>query len=155
MPTRALEPVKLVLRAAIVVAVIAWIADIPGRLGVALFTEQMLVAVLGFALALCFLVFPWRARHRGEVAVAEAEMGKAAAPADAIDVVCAALALTACLYVAVRYQSLITELVYRPWDGVIVATVIVVLVLEATRRVTGLALVLIVLALCVHALLGW
>ena len=152
---RALEPVKTILRAAIVLTVVAWIVDIPGRLSLALFTEQMLVAVLGFALALCFLVFPWRARHGGEIAVAEAEMGKAATPAGAIDVICAALALAACLYIAVRYQSLITELVYRPWDGVIVATVIVVLVLEATRRVTGLALVLIVLALCIHALLGW
>jgi TRAP transporter 4TM/12TM fusion protein len=151
----ALDPVKAILRAAIVMTVVAWIVDIPGRLGAALFTEQMLVAVLGFALALCFLVFPWRARHKGEIAVAEAEMGRAAAAADALDAICAALALSSCLYVAIRYQSLITELVYRPWDGVIVATIIVALVLEATRRVTGLALVLIVLALCAHALLGW
>ena len=42
----------------------------------------------------------------------------------------------------------------RPWYGVLVASVIVLLVFEASRRVAGLALLLIVLALCAHALLG-
>ena len=37
----------------------------------------------------------------------------------------------------------------------LVATVIVLLVFEASRRVTGLALVLIVLVLCAHALFGY
>ena len=40
----------------------------------------------------------------------------------------------------------------RPWYGILVASVIVLLVFEASRRVTGLALLLIVLALCVRAM---
>ena len=43
----------------------------------------------------------------------------------------------------------------RPWYGVLVASVVVLLVFEASRRVAGLALLLIVLLLCAHAMLGW
>src|SRR5690606_31942087 len=72
-----------------------------------------------------------------------------------LDVAFAAASLIACFYVALRYPDLINELVLRPWYGVLVASVIVLAVFEASRRVTGLALVLIVLALCVHALFGY
>ena len=39
-------------------AVVAYILDIHGRLGIGLFTEQMLITVLGLSLALTFLTFP-------------------------------------------------------------------------------------------------
>ena len=55
---------------------------------------------------------------------------------------------------AIRYPELIKELAYRPWYGVLVATVIVAVVFEASRRLTGWALIIIVLLLCAHALLG-
>ena len=67
----------------------------------------------------------------------------------------AAAALVSCFYVAIRYQALIVELVARPWWGVLLASVIVLLVFEASRRVTGLALIAIVLALCAHAMFGY
>jgi TRAP transporter 4TM/12TM fusion protein len=65
-----------------------------------------------------------------------------------------AVGFTACIYVAWRYPQLVTELVYRPVDGIIVASVICLLVMEATRRTSGLTLVIIVLVLCAYALLG-
>ncbi len=76
-------------------------------------------------------------------------------PAGAIDFILAASALVCCFYVAIRYPELIRELVARPWSGVSSPPSSCLLVFEASRRVTGLALVLIVLALCAHALLGW
>lgn len=156
MISRSLGFATVALKLAIVISVVGWIANVPARLGIGLFTEQMLAAVLGFSLALTFLMFPLSGRFAGEEAIAMASLDEDRKPAAGwIDIVLAALSLAACLYVAIRYQTLIRELVYRPWDGILVAAVIVLAVLEATRRVTGWALVLIVLALCVHAMLGW
>jgi TRAP transporter 4TM/12TM fusion protein len=152
--SRILDAFMTALKAAIVAIVIAWILNIPGRLQIPLFTEQMLVAVLGMSLALTFLLFPLGART-GEEAIVTKVLEKDEVQIGVIDLVLAAVSLLACFYVAIRYPSLIIELTARPWHGVLVATVIVLLVFEASRRVTGLALVLIVLALCAHALLGW
>ena len=69
--------------------------------------------------------------------------------------IASALGFAACGYIAIRYPQLVTELVYRPVDGIAVATVIVVLVLEATRRTSGWSLLIIILGLCVYAMLGW
>ena len=153
--TRALEHVKVALRAGIVLAVVAYILDIHGRLGIGLFTEQMLVTVLGLSLALTFLTFPLgcgRDRRGG------GRQGGAAKSSRRrpgwIDITLAIVSLAACFYVAIRYPELIKELAYRPWYGVLVATVIVAVVFEASRRLTGWALIIIVLLLCAHALLG-
>ena len=150
----ALEHVKVALRAGIVLAVVAYILDIHGRLGIGLFTEQMLITVLGLSLALTFLTFPLGAGETGEEAVAKAVLEKQQATAGWIDITLAIVSLAACFYVAIRYPELIKELAYRPWYGVLVATVIVAVVFEASRRLTGWALIIIVLLLCAHALLG-
>jgi TRAP transporter 4TM/12TM fusion protein len=157
MPQKLLNPILIILKSAVVIMVMGWILDIPGRLQIGLFTEQVLVAVLGCSLALTFLTFPLGSGPAGEEAVATKilEKGKQAAPVGWLDAIFAAASLACCLYVAIRYQSLIVELVARPWYGVLVATVIVIAVFEASRRVTGLALVLIVLVLCTHALFGY
>ena len=139
------------MRAAIILIVAAWILDIPSRLQIALFTEQVLVAVLGFSLALTFLTFPLFG-ETGEEAVAAKVLHKKSAVAGPLDILLAAVALVSCLYIAFRYQDLIVELVARPWWGVVLATVVVLLVFEASRRVTGWALIIIVLLLCAHAL---
>lgn len=155
MPPRLLNPIMYVLRAAVVILVVGWILDIPGRLQIGLFTEQILVAVLGLSLALTFLTFPLGYGRTGEEAVAARALEKTVAAVGWIDVVLAAAALISCFYVAIRYPALIVELVTRPWYGILVASVIVLLVFEASRRVTGLALLLIVLALCAHAMFSY
>lgn len=157
MPPKLLNPIITALKAAVVIMVVGWILDVPGRLQIGLFTEQVLVAVLGCSLALTFLLFPLGSGPAGEEAVATKilEKDKEASPVGWLDIIFAALSLGCCLYVAIRYQSLIIELVTKPWYGILVATVIVLAVFEASRRVTGLSLVLIVLALCTHALFGY
>jgi TRAP transporter 4TM/12TM fusion protein len=154
MPASIVHAAMLVLRAAIVFTVVVWVLNIPGRLNIPLYTEQMLVFVLGLSLALTFLMYPWRA-GRGEEAIAERALTGRQHQVGFIDAALALASLAACCYVAARYPELIKELVYRPWYGVLVATVIVLLVFEASRRLTGWALVVIVLALCAHAMLGW
>ncbi len=155
MPAKLLNPILAVLKAAVVLLVIGWILDIPGRLQIGLFTEQILVAVLGLSLAITFLTFPLSLGETGEEAVAAKVLEKRTAAVGIIDVLLAAAALISCFYVAVRYPQLIVELATRPWYGILVASVMVLLVFEASRRVTGLSLVLIVLALCTHAMFGY
>ena len=155
-PPKYLNAAVVTLQATLVCIIVLWVLNIPGQLQIPLFTEQMLVTVLGLSLALTFLMFPLSFGQTGEEAVlakALEEKGQVK-PVGLIDLALALISLIACFYVAVRYPELINELVLRPWYGVLVATVIVLLVFEASRRVTGLALVLIVLALCAHAMLG-
>ncbi|MBI4275338.1 MAG: hypothetical protein HY659_11635, partial [Rhizobiales bacterium] len=155
MPVALLNHLMVALRAGIVLTVVIWILDIPGRLQIGLFTEQLLVTVLGMSLALTFLMFPLRMGETGEEAVVAKALFGQKDVAGPIDIVLAGLSIATCFYVAIRYPELVRELVARPLGGVMIATVIVLLVFEASRRVAGLALVLIVLALCAHALLGW
>src|SRR6185437_2360803 len=155
MPPKILNPILTVLKAGVVLLVVGWILDVPGRLQIGLYTEQILVAVLGLSLAITFLTFPLGMGQTGEEAVASKALEQETAPVGIIDVILAAAALISCFYVAVRYPQLIVELVTRPWYGILVAAVMVLLVFEASRRVTGLSLVLIVLALCLHAMFSY
>ncbi|MGE5539060.1 MAG: TRAP transporter permease [Gemmatimonas sp.] len=136
-----LRPLIYALQAILIAMVIGWVLDVPGNVGVALFTEQFLVASVGFALALTFLLI-----RSG---------GGRAESVPWYDLAAAAIALAACLYVAIDYPILITRLVYRPWDGVTVAAAIVLLTIEATRRTAGNALTIVILVLCAYALLGY
>lgn len=133
-----LDRVRLGAQALLIALVVAFAANVPRMLALPLFTEQFLMAALGLVLLLVFLSFPLRG---GRVS--------------AFDVACGAASLAACWYVAARYPSLVTELVFRPLDGVIVSTVIVLAVLEATRRCIGNVMVVLLLVLSAYALFGW
>jgi TRAP transporter 4TM/12TM fusion protein len=155
MPPKLLNALANTLKTAIILIVVAWILNIPGRLQIPLYTEQMLAAVLGMSLALTFLLFPLNAKTTGEEAIVAKLLTGEEGQVGVVDLVLAAASLISCFYVAVRYPELSIEITARPWYGILVASVMVALVFEASRRVTGLALVLIVLALCAHALFGY
>jgi TRAP transporter 4TM/12TM fusion protein len=135
-----IQPVKLVAQALLIAIIIGWVANLPTRLSIALYTEQFMAASLGFALFLTFLHFPGWTRRAGQVPL--------------IDVLLGAAGGLSCLYIAARYPTLVNELVYRPWDGVVIGATIVLLVLEATRRTAGLALVIVIGVLCLYAYFG-
>lgn len=139
------------LQSLLVMLVVGWVVNVPGRLGIALYTEQFLAAVLGITLALTFLMIP----ARGHDADGGTFVGAGASRAPWYDILAAVAGFAACAYIAARYPVLVTELVYRPVDGIIVATVICALVMEATRRTSGWSLIVIIAALCAYALLGW
>ena len=79
--TKSIQPLLFILKAAIIAIVVAWVLNIPGRMQIGLFTEQILVSVLGLSLALTFLMFPLTLGESGEEAVFEqTQSGK-----DAVD----------------------------------------------------------------------
>ena len=141
MPTPLVTPAVTALKTLAILLVVAWVLNLPGVMGVGLYTEQFLAAVLACVLALAFLTIPGTKRRPDSVPLH--------------DVAAAAAGFLACAYIAIRYPSLVNELVYRPWDGIAVATVIVGLIVEATRRTAGITLVAVVFALCVYAMLGY
>jgi TRAP-type uncharacterized transport system fused permease subunit len=116
------------------------VLDLPQKAGVALYTEQFLLAVLGLALALCFLTAPASPRFKGRVPW--------------WDAVAACLGLALCLWIAWRYPELVTELASRPLDGILMSAALAALVLEGIRRMTGFSLVGFTLAGMVYAMVG-
>ena len=117
-----------------------WVMDVPARLGLVVFTEQMLAIMLGLAIALVFL----------NVA---ADRGKR----DRLpwyDAIAAAVGLATLSHVANDYPRLMVEVSSRSTETLIIGAVVVVLVLEGLRRTTGYTLLTIVILFVFYALVA-
>ena len=127
---------------AVTVAGAFWALGLQHHLPVALFNEQYLGLFLGLGLAGVFIVVK----------------ASPAAPHDRVpwyDWTAAAAGLGIGLYIAVLYPSLSYSLASLTWDRLVPATVALALVLEATRRIAGWALMWIALACILYAKFGW
>ena len=123
------------LQALLVLSVTGWVLDLQrSLLRLNLYTEQLLLAVLGLALAICFLVTRKRPAWW--------------------DLAAAAGGLALCLYLAWAYPVLSDRLTMRPLDGILMSAALALLVLEGTRRMAGFSLVGFTLAGVVYAMLG-
>ena len=130
---RAFGKTIFVLQAALIACVVGWVLDLQRSvLGLNLYGEQLFLAVLGFALALCFLQVR---RHAWDPAVA-------------------LVGLALCLYLACAYPDLVNELTARPLHGILMSAALCVLVLEGTRRMAGFSLVGFTLAGVAYTMLG-
>jgi TRAP transporter 4TM/12TM fusion protein len=127
--------VLFALQALLVACVVVWVLDLQRSvLGLNLYTEQLLLAVLGLAIAICFLVTPEQPRRR--------------------DLAASLGGLALCLYLAWAYPELSNRLTMRPLDGILMSAALALLVLEGTRRMAGFSLVGFTLAGVVYAMLG-
>ena len=70
------------------------------------------------------------------------------------DWIAAALSIIICLYITIRYEPLTYEIAMLPPEGIIGSAILVLLVLEATRRTAGATLVAIILILIVYVFIG-
>jgi TRAP transporter 4TM/12TM fusion protein len=123
---------------ALALAGIGWALGLQRTLSAAIFKEQYLGLFLGLALAAVFVTTP---AYRG-------------APATRIpwyDWLLAAAGLAVGLYVAVRYPTLAYSLGVITPDKVVLGAAAILLVLEATRRLCGWALVWVALACLAYA----
>ncbi|MDP2296201.1 MAG: TRAP transporter fused permease subunit [Pseudolabrys sp.] len=124
-----------VLQAALLICVVGWVLDVPRRvLGLSFYTEQLLAVCLGLALAISFL----NSRFKREW----------------IGWACAAAALGICGYIAIRYEPLTVSIAMLPLEGVIGSALLILLVLEATRRSAGGVLVAIILIISGYVFIG-
>jgi TRAP transporter 4TM/12TM fusion protein len=131
------------LAVALTAGIIALAADLFRRAGLAWYAEQYIALLLALALPLVFLHVPARGGRKA---------GRAAVPW--YDVAAALAAFVCSLYMTLRYPQLSDRVSIRPWDGLAVAAVLLVLFLEGLRRTTGLALVAVTATFFVLALVG-
>lgn len=119
----------------------AWALDVPRYMSWSLYPQQFFAAALGIALALAFLNLPAR-RHGPRTHVPW------------YDILAAALGFTAAAWIAAKYPDLVNTIFARPPSAFVPGVILVVLVVEALRRATGWALVIIIAVFVLYALIG-
>jgi TRAP transporter 4TM/12TM fusion protein len=131
-----------VLGAALGLAGIAWGADLYRLVGWNFLAEQFLAVVLGLAMALVFIVRPFR----------RADLPRVSVPW--YDWTLAAISLGIGLYMGWSYPRMLGEFFNAPWDVLIVTWLLFLLVIEGLRRASGWPLVITVLVFFAYALVG-
>ncbi|GIX14469.1 MAG: ATP-binding protein [Paracoccaceae bacterium] len=136
------RPLADALAMAITLLAGAWALGVPRMLGLGFYPQQFFAAILALTLAVAFLTLPARrgTHPRGRVPWPDA--------------VLALVALAVTGHVALAYPDLVIRVFMRDPAVWAPGLVIMALVLEALRRATGWALVVIVLAFLLYALFG-
>jgi len=133
---------KDILQGALMLCVVGWVLDLPRRLfGLSFYTEQLLAVCLGFGLALSFIT-------------TSTTIGDRIRLVRQLDWFAAAASLIICGYIAYRYDALTYEIALLPTDGVVGSAILLLLVLEATRRTSGGVLVVIITVLSLYVFIG-
>ena len=131
-----------ILQGALILCVVGWVLDLPRRLfDMSFYTEQLLAVCLGLGLALSFIT-------------TSTALGSRIRVMRWLDWFAAATSLIICGYIAYRYDALTYEIALLPTDGVVGSALLLLLVLEATRRTSGGVLVAIILILSVYVFIG-
>jgi TRAP transporter 4TM/12TM fusion protein len=124
-----------IFQALLLICVVGWVLDLPRRVfGLSLYTEQLLAVCLGLSLAISFINAKFPQRWIGWTA--------------------AALAIGICLYITLRYEALTYEIALLPIEGVVGSAILLILLLEATRRTAGGVLVGIILVISAYVFIG-
>jgi len=120
---------------------LAWAMDLFQSFEIYLFPAQLVIAVLGLAVALAYIHLP----------------AKRNAPRRLIpwyDWIAAITGLVTALWMSVRYPLLVDLTIDAPREVVLTGLTVILLTLEALRRATGLALPIIVIAFITYAVAG-
>jgi TRAP transporter 4TM/12TM fusion protein len=120
----------------ITLGAVVWSFDLPLKLGILIYTEQFIAAVLGLALAVSFLRWQQDATPRWH------------------RVALALVALGAGAWLAIRYPTLQADVLSRRGEAITLAVVVLVLLLDACRRSAGIALVFVFAFFFAYALFG-
>jgi len=139
LPASVWRPVANALAACITLVAVGWALGVPGLLGLSFYPQQLLATVLGLALPVAYLAMPMR---RGQ--------GRDRAPWP--DVLAAVASAGLIAYFVAHYPEFVTRVFFRQPEIWIPGVIVIVLLLEALRRATGWALVIIICCFLVYAL---
>ena len=114
------------------ITAIFWASGAPLWIGWRVYTEQILVVALAFALAIAYLTRPGRWPLLSRL-LAAASLGFGG-------------------WLAVRFPTLSENVFYHPTEALIVAAIGFVLIIEAVRRTMGWSLIVILACVCLYAL---
>lgn len=137
----ACRPLADGLAALITLLAMGWALSLQRRIGLDLYPQQFFAAILFCVMPLAYLTLPARKDDAREFV-------------PWYDLLAAAVSALAVGFVAFRYPDLVLMIFARPLEVWLPGAVILVLLLEALRRATGWALVVIILAFLVYALIG-
>jgi TRAP transporter 4TM/12TM fusion protein len=144
-PVRPSSPVVRVLRPVLALAValgsLGWAVDLYRSIGWLFLPEQFLAATFGTGLALVFLHYP-------------ARRGTSRGPLPWYDALASGVGLATGWYVAFKYPDIASRLFEAPVEGLITASIFVVLTAEGLRRTSGWPLVVILLVFVGYARVG-
>jgi TRAP transporter 4TM/12TM fusion protein len=121
-------------------AAVGWAADLYRKVGLLLYNEQFNAFVLAIALALVYLTV-------------RAQRGTTGPP-PWYDIAAGAIGMAAALYVAYDHRALNDAIAFRPLHGVIIGGILLVLVFEGLRRVSGNVLTIILLVFIAYGFFG-
>lgn len=130
-----------VLAALLTLVVICWSLSVPRYLGLGFYPQQFFAVILMLVLPIAYLVLPGR-------------RGYARESVPWYDLVLACIAALAVGYIAVHYPTLVLLIFSKPLGVWLPGLIVIVLILEALRRATGWALVIIISIFLLYALFG-
>lgn len=119
---------------------VGWALDAYNRIGLTIYDQQYLAAMLAIGLVMAFLKFPIAGKEKKRLPWH--------------DVVAAVAAFAATGYLAVFYPTIVDLIYLRSADSVTVSVILIVLLIEALRRATGPVLSILVIVFIVYALLA-
>jgi len=119
---------------------VAWAADWYNAVGLVLYNEQFLAAMLGLVLVMAYLTLPLRRHGTGKLPW--------------YDAAAAMVGFVASWYVAIQFPTLANEIAYRPLDAMVISVLLLLLILEGVRRAAGPVLVIILLFFFAYAMWG-
>jgi len=118
---------------------LALAGQLPLRLGLLIYTEQILAALLGLSLGVCFLTRRLTVWGRaGRI----------------VDAVLAGLGLCAGLYLSIRYPELSQQYFLNKTEAAVIGAILIPLTLEGVRRTAGPALSVVTLLFMTYALVA-
>ncbi|MCC6007184.1 MAG: TRAP transporter fused permease subunit [Rhodobacteraceae bacterium] len=133
---RAAQVVAIALTAAIPLIGVAWLLNLPVRMGHSIVTASYLSVMIGIATAAAFLLYPFRSR------------------AGWLELVVAAVALAAWGWGAWHHEDWLVHFGRRPPEQYGPAIVALILMIEGLRRACGLSITLVVLAFAAYPFVG-
>ncbi|SDY56267.1 TRAP transporter permease [Citreimonas salinaria] len=137
------KPVADLLALLIPLTAAAWAFSLQRQFGLGLYPQQFLAAILMLTLPVAYLTMPAR---RTLDAVRDTVPW--------YDVALAVLSAVSVGYIALRYPQLVLMIFARPAEVWVPGLIVIVLTLEALRRATGWALVIIISVFVLYALFG-
>ncbi|MHB2266035.1 TRAP transporter permease [Aliihoeflea sp. PC F10.4] len=135
------KPVVNVLATALTLLAVAWALALPRTFGVAFYPQQFMSAVLALTLPMAFLMLP--ARRDTERTVVPW-----------YDVIAAIASFAALVYMTINYSAIVNLIFAAPPTAYVPGIIVILLLLEAVRRATGWALVIIIAAFLLYGLFG-
>lgn len=135
------KPVADGLAVLLILLAIGWALNVPRFFGWGLYPQQFFAMILGFALPMAYLSLP---RKRGTDRVI----------LPWYDAALACLSLAAMIYIAMNYPDLVLVIFSKPLAVWLPGLIVILLLLEALRRASGWALVIIIGVFLLYALFG-